>query len=460
MVSTGVLIGVLFLAFLILLFVVLRPPIPGVDRLVAFVALVIVAIILAYMFVTRIVKRDPDPFWLGLANTVTDNKMIDLTEVVPGLDSQLDWIHRLDTDGEPNDHTPLEWVVLYPYDTSTGVDKVTGEFEAGHVRFGSGPFGATIYDPGLCRPPAIRAFELVPIHYDYLGQNGVDVQVENVINDPSGRPEVILNGYTRQVVTDLNLFRKEGAEPNCEEVAAWRAQHRDLPLIYPGDVNYVNIGSFRGNYQVRRNGSTVYVYDSAGFERSQIVVGRQYRPVNDIYFTTPGGSDLLPPVEYGLEFGPGWPDNIPEVYYPEKAVLAFYLSLTKKENDLKRAKSYLSAAAAAAHPIDTDQFGLALPRSEVVRVLVWEMRYVPDAEAERLHRPRSVTATVVGVRSDGTIDRDHPCQVTWLVTARSNPQALPFQCEWQLDSFSSTCPPPGEHGELLFSPQELSQVVP
>jgi len=64
-------------------------------------------------------------------------------------------------------------------------------------------------------------------------------------------------------------------------------------------VSYANVGSFRGNYLVRRSGSTVTVIDRAGFERSQFTTEKSYRPLNGSYFK-PGTQTLLDPVEVTL----------------------------------------------------------------------------------------------------------------------------------------------------------------
>jgi hypothetical protein len=153
-------------------------------------------------------------------------------------------------------------------------------------------------------------------------------------------------------------------------------------------------------------------------------------------------------VEYSLDFGPGQPDQVTQVYYPEKAVLAFYLNLTKDEGLLNTAEEYLSERAKGVYNIATDPFGLstdpgsvAQARGDLARVLVWEIRYEPDVEAEQRHQERRVGATVVGVNADGVVDYAHPCQVTWRVLGISNPQAQPFGCEWRLDSYESTCQP-------------------
>jgi hypothetical protein len=224
-----------------------------------------------------------------------------------------------------------------------------------------------------------------------------------------------------------------------------------LQLTAP--FSYQNVGSFRGNYRVRispggAGGSTVTVWDSGGFERSQLTIRRQYRPgPNGSYFRS-GEQELWAPVEYSLDFGPGQPDQVTQVYYPEKAVLAFYLNLTKDEGLLDTAEEYLSERAKAVYNIATDPFGLstdpgsvAQARGDLARVLVWEIRYEPDVEAEQRHQERRVGATVVGVNADGVVDYAHPCQVTWRVLGISNPQAQPFGCEWRLDSYESTCQP-------------------
>ena len=91
--------------------------------------------------------------------------------------------------------------------------------------------------------------------------------------------------------------------------------------------------------------------------------------------------------------------------------------------------------------LSTDPASVARARGELARVLVWEIRYEPDVEAEQQHEARTVEATVVGVDKDGNIDYAHPCQVTWRVVGITNPQAQPYGCEWRLDSYVSSCQP-------------------
>lgn len=427
-------VGVAFLAFLILTF---RSPAPKPDRLLFFLALLGAGAVLGYLFVIRIFDYNPNPTRVSIANRLTENKLIDLTQVVPGV-FDLSYLQRLDTDGDPDEEMKQEWLAFYQYDVH--VDPEQRRLQAKYT----GPFGAAIYDLDDCRPPAILSFELVPVGYDYLGENGTQIFVENIIdyNDPLSsnlnRPEVIINGLTRGAVTDLNIFRKVGVRQNCFQRQQWLAAHPGE--AFPNPFRYENVGSFRANYLIRREGQTISTFDRAPFERSQITIRRDYRPENGSYFRA-GTEVLLNPVEVSLAFGGARPDDIPEVYYPEKAVLAFYLNLGKDQGKLDVAESYLSADERKNSNIKTSQFGVYMPRAELSRVLVWEIRYDPEIQAERLHEDREITVTVVGVDDTGKIDYAHPCQVTWTAVGEDNPRAEPYGCEWRLESYRSNCVP-------------------
>lgn len=456
------LILILAVVFLVLFFLLVRGSAPSFGKLIVFLLLLVDAAILAYMFMIYVAKWNPNPARLKIANYLTKDNMIDLTQIVPGL-YDLDYIYRIDTDGDEEDEK-REWLAFYQYD-------VAKKQQGKKVKM-VGPFGAAIYDTSHCRPPAIPSYELAPISYDYLGQDEVYAAVENVIpyNDPDSlgvdRPEVLIAGKTgNTAVTDLNIFRKKGNEPDCLQIQSWLNANPGQIFPYGDWVSYPNVGSFRGNYLVRRNGSTVTVVDRAGFERSQFTVEKSYRPLNGSYFKS-GTQALLDPVEYTLAFGPGQPAEISQVYYPEKTVLAFYKALTRDAADLERAKGYLSDGAQEAYDIKTDSFGLstastsvARARDNLARVLVWQIKYEPDIEAERLHAERQVTAVVVGVDKDGNIDYTHPCQVTWRIIGVPNPTALPYGCEWRLDGYVSTCPS-GEKGERDSDGQLIGQVAP
>jgi hypothetical protein len=278
------------------------------------------------------------------------------------------------------------------------------------------------------------------------------IQYADPLSNGLDRPEVIISGLTRGVVTDLNVFRKAGIKQ--DHCVPWRKDSSyptSLELTSP--FSYQNVGSFRGSYKVAISNSegdpsTVTVWDSGGFERSQFTIRKQYRPGDNGSYLRPDGQELWAPVEYSLDFGPGEPDQIPQVYYPEKAVLAFYLHLTKDQGLLDEAETYLSPRAQQDYDMNSDPFGLstdpasvARARADLARVLVWEIRYDPDVDAEQRHEARTVEATVVGVDVDGNVDVAHPCQVTWRVVGITNPKAQPYGCEWRLDSYVSNCQP-------------------
>jgi len=113
----------------------------------------------------------------------------------------------MDTDGDEQQ----EWLAFYQYDVKTAGQgkKVTR----------MGPYGAAIYDPNRCRPPAIPSYELAPVSYDYLGQDAANATVEKMItyNDPlSGgldRPEVLITGSTGYIVTTSTSSARRELSP-------------------------------------------------------------------------------------------------------------------------------------------------------------------------------------------------------------------------------------------------------
>jgi len=313
-----------------------------------------------------------------------------------------------------------------------------------------GPFGAAIYDTGLCRPPSIFSFELVPVSYDYLGQDGVAVAVANIVEyeDPLSdplllgvdRPEVIITGYTGGTATDLNIFRKVGHHVLCDPT---RRAHPDAfaeTITLP--FKYQVIGTFRGTHEVERNGGTVIVKDRAGFERSQIVVRRVYTPdpsTGSYLVPLEPGSDryvLRSPDTVGLAFGPGRPEATREVYYPEKTVLAFFTDLG---GNTDRAMSY-TCQGKGRSDYEPVNFGLELPLSRLDRVNVCEMRYVPDDEAERNHETRRVRVNVVEIPEGESRGCSQARTLDCFVDAAPNPNALPYGCEWCLYGCSPVAP--------------------
>jgi len=314
---------ILAVAFLVLFYLLVRGSSPSLGKMLVFLLLLVVGAALAYLFLINVLRVDPNPYRLKIANYLTKNKLIDLTQIVPGLNNLND-IYRADTDGDAADKV-LEWLVFYRYDVTTTQDRV------------SGPFGAAIYDVNHCRPPAIPSYELAPVSYNYLGQDGAWPVVENAIPYPDplsanlDRPEVFIAGVTRGAVTDLNIFRKVGTEPDCLQCRTGSPSTR-ASLPYGDWMRYANIGSFRGNYAVRRNGSTIVVVDRAGFERSQFTVETSYRPQDGSYFKA-GTQTLRDPVEYGLAFGPGEPDQVSPVLLSGEGGVGFLQGPDQKCDD-------------------------------------------------------------------------------------------------------------------------------
>ncbi len=420
--NTTVAIAILALgiSFLVLLLAIFRPPdAPKPNKLILFLVWVAVSAILGYMILVYVFRYNPSRGRVLLARMLTGDRIIYLGDIVPGL-ADLNYIHRVDTDlaDEPQKE---EWLVFYRYDSP------------------GGPFGAAIYDPDNCRPPAIQAFELVPVAYDYLGESGAEfLGVANMIayQDPKSRgrdwPEVVIAGSgSGGYRSDLNIFRKVGVEPSCTERLRWQREHPGQPLPDEWRLRYENIGSFRstGWVEINLENGVVTVWDRAGFERSQFAVRRVYTPQQGSYFK-PGTQTLLDPVEQELSFGTGRPAEVSQVYYPEKSVLAFYLDIVADPN---RARPYLcSYRQDADKSINPAEFGLTVPLKELQKVIVCEIRYEPDAAKEQNHETRTVWARILEVKPGGSTDCNRAHLVRCTVEGVDNAQALPYGCEWCL----------------------------
>jgi len=377
----------------------------------------------------RLTHIDVDPAKVQIAKWLTKDRMIDLQEIAPGIQT-IRHVFRMDTDGDKF----REWVVFYSYD---------------EVSKGRGPYGAAVYDVDRCRPPAIVSYELRPYDYNYVTEN-LDLKWA------AGPQMTDINGDSRQelvihIGNDLSVFR-------------WYDHTQNCTVQGPGQQGYDLLGTFRGTGGVNpTGGGRVQVLDRGFFDRSQIAIRRVYAPGDTTGSYLQPGDGLYPPKETSLAFTFGQPITITDLYYPEKAVLAFYLNLG--QND-KAAQGYLSDMAKKKYNIKTDPFGLysaadgvARARDKLTRVLVWEIRYIPNIDRERLHETQQVTVLVVGVNGD-QFNPSQSCQVTWEVIGVPNSSALPYGCEWRLDSYQSTCPSPGEKGEMEDGGQLIGRIAP
>ncbi len=364
------------------------------------VAWVVFNIVLAFgcWFFVRLTHYDLDPGRVQLAEFLTKDRMINLQKVEPGIQT-IRHIFRLDTDGDGSE----EWVVLYSYD---------------RTEQNQGPYGAAVYDMDRCRPPAIVTYDLRSHDYNYVAENlslrwGGAPQMQDVNAD--GKPELVFD-----FGNDLSIFRWFDNTQNCMAPG-------------PGQQGYDVLGTFRGTGGVTvQGGGRIAVRDRGILERSQTVIKRVYTPDPNGSYLYPGDGGLYPPVEVGIEFAFGLPQSADQLYYPEKAVLAFYLSLGQNN---KAAQAYLSRNAQELYPIETHDFGIALPRNELARVLVKELSYAPNAGAEQMLQPQYVTIMVVGVRAGNSADEANPRRVRWRVVGVPRQGALPYNCEWRLDSY-------------------------
>lgn len=354
-------------------------------------------------FVVRLTHYDTDPNKVWAANKLTQNRMIDLQQVAPGIQT-IRHVYRLDTDGDGFE----EWLVLYSYDSST----------AGKADVRPGPYGAAIYDPDQCRPPAIVSYELRPYDYDYVGEN-VSIwwggQPEMIDVNADGKLELVLH-----IGNNLSVFRWFGLVGECSAIEAQPQGYRAL-------------GTFRGTGGVSlgTNGQIV-VLDRGFFDRSQIATERLYAPDKNGSYLLPEGGGLYPPKEVGLTFEYGQTISMTQSYYPEKTVLAFYLNLGQKD---KAADALLCPDVRKTYPVNRDSFGVALPHDQLARVLVKEIAYTPNPDAERLHMTREVTVVVVGVSKKDVADEEHPQRVVWTVRGVPREGALPYNGEWCLESY-------------------------
>jgi len=372
--------------------------------LTLFLAWFVFNLVLAFScwFIIRLTHYDVDPDKLKIAKWLTKDRVIDLEEVAPGIQT-IRQVYRLDTDGDKFD----EWVAYYAYDVSTKAQK-GGD---------SGPYGAAVFDPDRCRPPTIVTYELSPYDQNYIGENlgiwgGQPPTMQDVNAD--GKLELVV-----KVGHDLSVFRWFDYTESCAGPST-------------GTQGYQVLGTFRGSggVEIAKSGQIV-VKDRGFFDRSQIAVERVYMPQgNNGSYLNPEGGGLYAPVEQGLDFAIGQPISVTQTYYPEKAVLAFYLSLGK---DNAASKALLCPGVDLS--VNKDSFGINLPRSRMVRALVQEIGYTPNVEDERLHRAREVSAVVIGVDKNGAADVTHSQRVIWTVSGVPKPGALPYNCEWCLDSY-------------------------
>ena len=376
-----------------------------------------------YVFAVFVIGIDPDTtLWEPLAERVTQRRIVNPREFIPGLDNLKD-IYRLDTDSDGFE----EWLVFYRYDRP----------DTEHPYYGRSPIGAAIYDPDRCRPPILRSYELRPYDYDYVAEQQAIPELVDLVGDEN--PELILKGYSGGLLTDMSIFQWFDLTQGCQAPA-------------PEATGYRLLGTFRATGGIERRDDRIIVKDRGPFERSQLAIREEYEPDATGSYMGPDGKGLAPPAQASIDFTFSRPQDITASYYPEKAVLALYRALeaalqreSTEAEILGEPEVWLTEQARKRYRVGRDSFGAAVPGDQLQSVLVKTIAYYPDVEKERLHKDRCVTVDVAGIGSDGIETRANT--VTWVVTAHERRGALPYDCEWRLVCYVMGPAPDACHGE-------------
>lgn len=355
---------------------------------------------------------DPDPLRLRLAHWLADERILDLRALSTTIANPRD-VYRMDSDGDGEE----EWIAFH--------------------RLEENAYFAAVYDAEPCRFLRFHTYPLDAVDEDYLVED-----LRNTFHNPwrgprlsrlgnaLDRPALIIHSPNGQT---LNLFQwVDEAAGKCEQAA-------------PGARRYETIGSFRGSAGVTldENEQRVVVLNRNGFERSQLAVEHVYELGEDGTFLRESGV-LTEPVISRITFVFDNPGDLRATYYPEKAVLAFYLALFQGERLLGganwRPQDYLSSARLEAeeqqpgepYDLNSSTFGLAGERGPLDHARVLGISYAPNEQAEQAQEAREVTVVAVGIDRQG---REVPPGrlITWSVIAQPNNDAPPYQSEWKLD---------------------------
>ncbi|MCX6028216.1 MAG: hypothetical protein NT169_02795 [Chloroflexi bacterium] len=373
--------------------------------------LLLVTFLLVVVFAVYVAGVDLDLTRVGLAKTSTQDRFINFLDISPDVGTIRN-VFRLDADNDKS----KEWIVFIKHEAKA--------------------YSAAVYDVEQCRFPRIVTYPLSPVDNDYVAEEMYDSYTNPwsgpIMSDLDGalsQPALVIHSRDGQT---LNIFQwVDQAGRTCE------AAESDAR-------KYQVIGTFRGSGGVTLNGKRVVVKDRNGFERSQLALERTYEPEAGTFLQLDGS--LRPPVEAKVTFQFDQAKDLRSTFYPEKAVLAFYLALFQKDGAKSDAgtnwqsQDYLSKdkltlenqASDAPYALASSTFGLAGERSAMKEARVVGISYAPDVSAERAHLPREVTVEAVAINHDGQIIG--PLRyITWKVIAEPRPDAAPCGCEWKLD---------------------------
>lgn len=325
----------------------------------------------AILFFIILFRIDPLPYIRQGAYFMGLRQVISFAEAIPeelsGNLAVAD-VQRIDTDNDGFQ----EWVVFYEFDLQNGRN----------------PIQAVVYDNDRGNPPVMFPYALRPPNRDYLSEGEVEIRTEQVAASTEA-PEIIVAGDR-----ELNIF---SFQQNSEE---W-----DFPRDAP--ARYIPIGFFRGSGGVNFDDVTknVTVLDRDGFERSQLAVRSIYSLRSTIYqvdeTTTKtiesyldefDQTKLAAPILSTIDFFGDPPQEIIDTAFPEKVVLAFYIStcgssggydLCHQDTLSWQPDSFLDASgdAAATFPNNPGYFGLASFGS-TSNLAVTHLRYYPQLETD------------------------------------------------------------------------------
>jgi hypothetical protein len=357
--------------------------------------LLLVGLALVTLLVIAITNYNPMPLLRSTAVFISRNQVVNLFAMFPP-GYRVEEVDYEDTDGDG----VKEWVVFYQFDL---VD-------------GRSPYGGVVYDDDRGQPPVLFPYQLLPPDRDYLSQSKVKLERADVVTLGEITPveELLVYGETDKLNTELGIFRNF---PNT------------LPWEPPTDDprRYQVIGFFRGDAGVTYDDTnkTVTVLNRAGYDRSQLAVQTMYA-LNEKRGTymSPTDPDVLgAPASTQVVFAYGMPDDILITPYPEKIVLAFYMTLGERPPTVLP-KNFLTGQALIEYERNNfGYFGLQNgTQTNINDVQVKLLSYVPeveefDASATILGpQPRAIVVAVDLEATVGQVRVSTAGPIQWVLT--------------------------------------------
>lgn len=295
-----------------------------------------------------------------------------------GLGREILGVQRKDTDSDGAD----EWIVFYRFDQ---VGK-------------GGPVAAIIYDAAMdtaLQLPVLYPFKLRTPDQNYLAEVVPKVALVDILTEGGAKSLKELVFSTERELAIFRLSRDPAMPPT------------DSPPLYRC------VGFFRSDRVSFDPASfQVIVTSFAGFERSQLVTKRYFKPDNssnaDGYFVA-DTTTLLNPYDYEVDFREPVNEKVLDTPYPEKILLAFYQSLGQAEAK-PTAVEYLSSQAAVEFRAGRLHIGSPFSLDQVRRATVKRISYFPTQDTDTTAR---VIAEVVFTSRAG--QQSNPVEVTWEV---------------------------------------------